>query len=142
MKPFTHEFCISGSCVPSFCGDGLVDFFNGEECDGTPDCDESCFVRQAECDDSITCPNDDNPCNGETICVGGGCMPTDWAPDCSPCLGGDGIEGRCIAGDCHLGPISPDDPLACYDPRIRGGAGVCCGFECRLLEYCLREGGP
>ena len=63
-----RSICLSGVCLPSSCGDGVVDTGGGESCEppGEGNCLGSC---RRSCDGDGDCPDDLNVCNGSERCV-------------------------------------------------------------------------
>ena len=63
--------CLSGACVESLCGDGILDSGNGEICDDANSlsgdgCDADCSFS---CEMDLEC-DDGDPCNGVETCGG------------------------------------------------------------------------
>lgn len=153
-SPTTREFCVAGGCVPSRCGDGVVDTAGGEVCDdgnstdgdGCDSCRYSC-TEDSECDDGDECSGtetcdtaahvcvagtalaEDADCNeGLGRCAGGVCFPRtcEMASDCDDGNPCNGTEA-CTAEGCAAGPaLSCDDENECTTDRCDPAAASPC----------------
>ena len=92
--------CVAGACTPKFCGDGVVDFAAGEQCDPRvdPRCRADC--TKAACGDGVvdvgeSCDSDRSDCVGCTVT----CLVD--AADCD----GDASNG------CECAPITVALPV-------------------------------
>ncbi len=149
-----RRICIEGRCVPSRCGDGMVDGDAGEECDPLdPSADTACQDCRYECmrdgDCAITpctqagctgnrcaysivafgtpCPTMDEPL---AICAGGYCRP----PSC-----GNGASEP--GEDCDVGSRPTAGCVGCRH-SCRTAAECADGDPCNGEEYCAPgEGG-
>ncbi|MBI4917502.1 MAG: DUF4215 domain-containing protein [Acidobacteria bacterium] len=133
--PSGDGFCREGTCVPTTCGDGIVDPF--EECDdgngvAGDGCDRRCILgcrAREECDDEDECTDDD--------CVavedGRECAHAPWTgiacSDGNACTGDD----SCVAGTCIPGlPRDCTDAEPCTIDGCEPAIG--CTHQ-RLTEY-------
>ncbi|HTR54564.1 MAG TPA: DUF4215 domain-containing protein [Kofleriaceae bacterium] len=131
--------CRSGMCIPSTCGNGIVE--PGEQCDFGSDngqgtgCETSC---QYSCQDSTTC-DDGDPCNGVEAC--GAVM--DGAQKGQKCYAGTPeadntscgtqmicVSSACVMAACGDGFTTP--PEECDDGNNvnSDGCDTDCMFSC------------
>jgi cysteine-rich repeat protein len=128
--------CIGGACVPSICGDSVVDEASGEECDDGNDVpDDGC-----EGDCSFSCHVDEDCsdfqiCNGQETCdlVGHACHDGVAAADGTPCVAPGGAPGNCRSGrcasvNCGNGTVEPLEGEECDDANLVNGDG--CENDC------------
>lgn len=103
---------VGDACLPSVCGDGVVDAANAEECDGDADCNRFCQrVADAECLDDGDC-GDGAICDlGRNVCAGGGAVfgPCEGpVVEYTPLVHPIAAETTLIAGNCYF---VPDDTV-------------------------------
>ena len=128
--------CLSGACVESLCGDGILDSGNGEICDDANSlsgdgCDADCSFS---CEMDLEC-DDGDPCNGVETCGGesgqrciAGTLPTGIV-SC-----GAGLvcsAGACVETGCQNGVVEPNE--FCDDGNDVSGDG--CEADCRFTCY-------
>ena len=150
--PDTNDYCISLTCTPSRCGDGVTDE-DSEECDDANDiegdgCDNDCTLSCSEdgdCADGEEC-NGDETCDTDTnACVAGTALDEGTA-----CNGGTGtcMSERCIPELCS-GDDDCDDSDPCNGDETCSGGGMCMigdplvcddGDAC-TAESCVAPGG-
>lgn len=119
--------CLSGECVPSFCGDGFVDVDAGESCEPSsdPQCGPSCHV---ECTMDVDCVTGTTCSAGS--CDEGVCVFTALTGECvfdghpGTCRG-----GGCIPNGCGDGVVDVDLGEEC-DARTAVPGCIACRFEC------------
>jgi cysteine-rich repeat protein len=133
--------CYDGICVPSTCGDGVVD--TAEECDdGNPftgdGCDNDCTFT---CTEAADC-DDDQVCNGAETCqIDHTCAPGTPASETTACDLPEGGTGHCRAGLCvsaTCGNGTTETGEECDDGNAIEGDGCesDCTFTCTLDIQC------
>ncbi len=134
--------CVGGACVPSSCGDGVVDPGAGEECEvaSDPSCDEaSCRYECLGHSDCTTA----SPCL-EGSCVAHRCefLPTADETSCvtdAVPSGGLCREGRCVLPGCGDGVLDLGEECDRGTPVAPGCTG--CQFDCLANTDCA-DGDP
>jgi cysteine-rich repeat protein len=130
VRGIDRAICRDEMCLPSVCGDGVVDpgASPPEQCDDEndtpgdgcePDCTLSCTTDD-DCDDGLVC-------NGRERCIDGRCDSAEPLPDGSDC----GAGGECVGGVCRI----PADA----GTRDGGSAGCESDMDCpgaRCCETC------
>lgn len=131
--------CRGGNCLPSRCGDGIVDTRAAEVCDdGNSENGDGCDACSFSCVSAEQC-NDSNICNGDEVCdtelhV---CVAGDPAADTTSC--GDGYvcrDARCVSASCGDSNVDADEE--CDDGNLSSGDGCDsdCAWECSTAEEC------
>lgn len=131
--PGTPRICVSGVCVRSRCGDGLIDPLAGETCEDENDVSgDGCEPGTCapSCSANADCGDVDDPCVASMCTTARACV-NELVPN-APCARPDGMEGVCSAGacvppSCGNGLVEADEH--CDDGNNLGGDG--CGSDCR-----------
>ncbi|MBZ0117301.1 MAG: DUF4215 domain-containing protein, partial [Sandaracinaceae bacterium] len=96
--------CLDGACVPTRCGDGVIDPAAGEECEDGNDvagdgCENDCTFT---CEADGECPDDGESCNGSPVCdTTAHTCGTSTPPDTgAACTSASGAPGTCQAMVC------------------------------------------
>jgi cysteine-rich repeat protein len=135
MDVGTRDVCFDGVCVPSMCGDGLVDEGAGEDCDDgnaisgdgcESDCTFSC-TTDAECETGNPCLR--SQCSASHACT----VPSSMSgaicdADADPSTRDICVFGNCQASSCGDGVQDPGAGEICDDGDDISGNG--CESDC------------
>lgn len=132
-----RRVCVGGLCVPSICGDGVLDSHDGEECDPVdPSTDPGCIDCRYEC-------VNDTDCETGTPCVIGGCdahrCTFTPAPAGTACPSAGEPFATCGGGFCtppSCGNGMPEGDEECDVGSMPSPGCVGCRFACRTNAEC------
>lgn len=138
-----RSICVAGECLPSRCGDSIVDLGNGEDCDdGNINDGDTCPSDcRAKCKIATDC-NDSNPCSvdacdtAKRVCA----PPTPAAKGttCPLVAGGTGVCNgtSCTAATCGNKAVEPGEDCDDGNTDDRDGCRSDCRWTCTTNANC------
>lgn len=142
--------CQGDECVPSVCGDGVVDARSGEECDDGNDVPrdgcEPVSCARTRCETAEEC-SDGEACNGEETCdpSSGLCSPGTPLAVEAACASDDVASGVCRVADglptcvppaCGNGVVEGDEQCDDGNTDSNDGCRTTCLFTCVADAQC------
>ncbi len=140
--PTPRSICVAGECLPSRCGDGIVDPTR-EDCDdkNTDDGDSCPGDCKAKCKSNPDC-NDSNECSVDTcdltrhVCNAP--APVSGRPACTLMGGGVGVCNgtACTPADCGNGVKEGTEECDDKNTNDADGCKSDCTFTCEMDADC------